>query len=264
MQNLKISIVQSSLHWEDPAANLNMFSEKLNNLKEATDLIVLPEMFTTGFAVDRERVAEEHGGHGLQWLQQKAKEKNCVITGSIAVKDKGKLVNRLYWAEPSGAFQYYDKRHLFRMAGENKHFTAGENNITCELKGWKIRPLICYDLRFPVWARNTWSDNYQAGYDVLLYVANWPEVRNFPWKSLLVARAIENQAYTIGVNRVGADGNNITHSGDSAVLNPRGEQLSKIKAHEEGIETIELDYNYLAEFRKQFPVGMDADRFELS
>ena len=264
MQNIKISIVQSPLHWEDATANLNMFSQKLNSIQEVTDLIVLPEMFTTGFAIDRIHVAEEHGGQGLQWLQQKAKEKNCVITGSIAVKENGKLFNRLYWVEPSGTYQYYDKRHLFRMAGENKHFTAGEKNITCELKGWKIRPLICYDLRFPVWARNTWNENLEAEYDALLVVANWPEVRSFPWKSLLVARAIENQCYTIGLNRVGVDGNNINHSGDSAVLNPRGEQMSKTKAHEESIETIELDYNYLVEFRKQFPVGMDADDFRLS
>src|ERR1700741_372167 len=270
MQNLNITIVQSPLHWENVDANLDMFGKKLDAITGATDLIVLPEMFTTGFAVEREHVAEEQGGKGLQWMLKKAKEKNCVITGSIAVKDNGKLYNRLYWVEPNGAYKSYDKRHLFRLAKEDVFFTAGDKKIICELKGWKIAPLICYDLRFPVWSRNSFKraeSGLQDGtgvweYDILLYVANWPEVRSFPWKSLLVARAIENQCYTIGVNRIGADGNNIPHSGDSVVLNPRGEQLSKLKANEEGFETVTLDYSYLENFRKQFPVGMDADGFE--
>ncbi|MFL5754547.1 MAG: nitrilase-related carbon-nitrogen hydrolase, partial [Bacteroidia bacterium] len=217
MSNLTITIVQSPLHWEAPDANLSMFNKKLDTITEATDLIVLPEMFTTGFAVEREHVAEEQEGKGLQWMRKKAKEKNCVITGSIAVKENGKLYNRLYWVEPDGNYKHYDKRHLFRMAKENNFFTPGERKIICELKGWKICPLICYDLRFPVWSRNKWTREeggesrditLKADYDVLIYVANWPEVRSFPWKSLLIARAIENQCYTIGVNRIGADGNN--------------------------------------------------------
>ncbi len=263
MQNLNVSIVQTALYWENPSANLAMFSKKLKALKENTDVIVLPEMFTTGFAVDRQRVAEAHGGEGLQWMQQIAGEKNCVITGSIAVKEEDKLYNRLYWVKPDGTYTTYDKRHLFRMAGENKYYTAGDKKLVAEVKGWKICPLICYDLRFPVWARNRWNEEGLAQYDALLYVANWPEARSFPWKSLLIARAIENQAYVIGVNRIGSDGNHIAHSGDSAVINPRGEQLTETKAHEERIETITLDYTYLSEFRKQFPVGMDADEFSL-
>lgn len=281
MQDLKITIVQTSLHWENVDANLRHFGEKLEGLKEPTDLIILPEMFTTGFAIEREKIAEEHGGKGLQWMQQKAKEKNCVIAGSIAVKEnarpsarartdgdnpfgQGKLFNRLYWVRANGTYQYYDKRHLFRMAGENKHFTAGESRLIVELKGWKICPLVCYDLRFPVWSRNKWyKEKETADYDVLIYVANWPEVRSYPWKQLLIARAIENQAYVIGVNRIGEDGNKFSHSGDSTVINPRGEAMSQTKAHEDSMETITLSKYYLEDFRKVFPVGPDADNFSL-
>ncbi len=263
MQKLNVTIVQSPLHWENPEANLAMFTEKLNLLQELTDLIVLPEMFTTGFAVERAHIAEEPEGQGFQWLRKMAAEKKAVICGSLAVKEKGKLYNRLYWVEPNGKYSYYNKRHLFRMARENEHFSAGDKRIICEWKGWKICPLICYDLRFPVWARNQWKTAHEAEYDLLLYVANWPEARGFPWKSLLIARAIENQCFVVGVNRIGPDGNNINHSGDSMILNPRGEQLSNMQAHENRAETLELDYEYLASFRKQFPVGMDADKFEL-
>jgi len=196
--------------------------------------------------------------------QQKAKEKNCVITRSIAVKEKDKLFNRLYWVKPDGTHQFYNKRHLFKMAGEHKHFTAGEEKIMVELKGWKICPLICYDLRFPVWSRNKWNkETHAADYDVLLYVANWPEVRSYPWKQLLIARAIENQSYLIGVNRIGEDGNKFPHSGDSSIINPRGEIISKIKAYEDATETISLSWSYLADFRKIFPVGSDADDFQI-
>ena len=264
MQDLNITIIQTTLHWEDVDANLAHFSKKLDAIAGPTDLVVLPEMFTTGFAVERERVAEEHGGKGFQWMKEKAKEKNCVITGSIAIKEKGKLYNRLYWVEPDGNFMFYNKRHLFKMAGEHKHFTAGERKIIAGIKGWKICPLICYDLRFPVWSRNTWNkETGEAEYDVLIYVANWPEVRSYPWKQLLIARAIENQCYVGGVNRIGADGNNFPHSGDSAVINPRGEVISKTKAHEDSIETITLETKYLEDFRKVFPVGSDADPFSL-
>lgn len=266
MGNLKISIVQTTLHWENVDANLTHFDDKISSITEPTDVIVLPEMFTTGFAVDRTRIAEEHGGKGLQWMIAKAKEKNVVITGSIAVKDSGELFNRLYWVEPSGKVMHYDKRHLFRMAGENKHFTAGQEKIIIEYKGWKICPLVCYDLRFPVWSRNKWkmvNEEVHTEYDVLLYVANWPEVRSYPWKQLLIARAIENQAFVVGVNRIGKDGNEFEHSGDSAVVNPRGEALSTIKAHQDAVETIEIKLDYLKEFRKIFPVGLDTDDFEL-
>jgi predicted amidohydrolase len=266
MANLKISLVQTTLHWENVAANLIHFDEKINSILEQTDIIILPEMFTTGFAVDRLNLAEEHGGNALKWMITKAKEKNAAIVGSIAVKENGELFNRLYWVEPSGKILHYDKRHLFRMAGENNHFTAGQQRIIIEYKGWKICPLVCYDLRFPVWSRNRWKMNeaeMHADYDLLLYVANWPEVRSYPWKQLLVARAIENQSFVVAVNRIGKDGNDFAHSGDSALINPRGEVLTKLIAHQDAIETIEINTDYLLEFRRLFPVGLDADDFEL-
>ncbi|HRD38295.1 MAG TPA: nitrilase-related carbon-nitrogen hydrolase, partial [Bacteroidia bacterium] len=213
------------------------------------------------------KLSEPASGPTLAWLQQKAQEKNAVITGSVAVEEKGNYFNRLFWVQPNGTFSFYNKRHLFRMAGEDKHYSAGENKIIQAIGEFKICPLVCYDLRFPVWSRNTFTKNngsYTAAYDVLIYVANWPEVRSYPWKQLLIARAIENQCFVIGVNRIGADGNNIAHSGDSMVINPRGEIISKTKANEESIETVSLDYNYLSEFRKVFPVGLDADDFKLS
>jgi predicted amidohydrolase len=266
MQDIHITIIQSDLVWENQSENLIRFQEKIDKIKEITDVIVLPEMFTTGFAVDRTQLAEEEEGEGLNWMKQMAKKKNAAVVGSIAVKIKEHLLNRLYWVNPDGNFYSYDKRHLFRMAGENNFFNAGSNKLIVEYKGWKFCPLICYDLRFPVWSRNTWkteSENYQADYDVLLYVANWPEVRSYPWKQLLIARAIENQSYVVGVNRVGKDGNQISHSGDSAVINPRGEIISTLLPHEEKSETVLLTRSYLTDFQKVFPVGLDADKFNL-
>lgn len=259
MNDLRITTIQTSLYWEDPNKNLSHFDEKLNLLTEATDIIILPEMFTTGFTMKPELLAEEHGGKGLQWMQQKAVQKQCVVTGSISVKENNRYYNRLYWVKPDGSFQYYDKRHLFRMGHEHEHYQAGTEPLIVDCKGWKICPLICYDLRFPVWSRNTKSNPY----DLLIYVANWPEVRSYPWKQLLIARAIENQVYVAGANRVGQDGNNVSHSGDSAVINPRGEIISTTKAHEDRSETILLSYHYLSEFRKLFPVMMDGDDFKI-
>ena len=260
MNAISITTIQTNLYWEDIDKNLSHFDEKLNLVIELTDIIVLPEMFTTGFTMNTGLFAEEHGGKGLQWMQQKAKEKNCVLVGSISVKDKQYFHNRLYWVMPNGSYQYYDKRHLFQMGKEDLHYTAGTQKLIIEYKGWKICPLICYDLRFPVWSRSR-KDNT---YDVLIYVANWPEVRSYPWKQLLIARAIENQAYVVGVNRIGEDGNTMVHSGDSCVINPRGELISKTKAHEDISETVNLSYTYLEEFRKVFPVMLDGDEFQLT
>lgn len=263
---MQVTLIQTSLSWEDREKNLAHFNNLLNSVQEKTDLIVLPEMFTTGFTMNPSKLSEPASGPTLAWLQQKAQEKNAVITGSLAVEEKGNYFNRLFWVQPNGTFSSYNKRHLFRMAGEDKHYSAGENKIIQAIGEFKICPLVCYDLRFPVWSRNTFTKNngsYTAAYDVLIYVANWPEVRSYPWKQLLIARAIENQCFVIGVNRIGADGNNIAHSGDSMVINPRGEIISKTKANEESIETVTLDYNYLSEFRKVFPVGLDADDFKL-
>lgn len=263
---MQVTLIQTSLFWEDREKNLAHFDNLLLSVKEKTDLIVLPEMFTTGFTMNPSKLSEPASGPTLAWLQQKAKEKNTVITASVAVEEKGNYFNRLFWVQPNGTFSFYNKRHLFRMAGEDKHYSAGENKIIQTIGEFNICPLVCYDLRFPVWSRNTFTKNngsYTAAYDVLIYVANWPEVRSYPWKQLLIARAIENQCFVIGVNRIGADGNNIAHSGDSMVINPRGEIISKTKANEESIETVTLDYNYLSEFRKVFPVGLDADDFKL-
>lgn len=262
MNTLKVTLLQTSLHWQDATANLAHFEAKLNGIDAETDLVLLPEMFTTGFTMSPKTSAEPHGGIGLRWMMRMAAEKNCVITGSIAVEDKGLYYNRLYWVRPDGSYEMYNKRHLFRMAHEQEHYSAGDQKLIVELKGWKICPLVCYDLRFPVWSRNRLVNNAPE-YDLLLYVANWPEARAYPWKQLLIARAIENQCYVAGLNRVGTDGNNHRYSGDSALINPRGELLSDPNAHQEICETIELSYSYLEEFRKLFPLMLDADDFEL-
>lgn len=258
MRDLKITTLQTTLHWEDPGKNIAQLSEQLKQVTD-TDIIILPEMFTTGFTMKPELLAEETGGMGFQWMKKTAAEKNAVIIGSISVKDQGHYYNRLYWVKPDGSFLSYDKRHLFSMGKEHEHYTSGNQKLIIDHNGWKICPLICYDLRFPVWSRNTQEDTY----DLLIYVANWPEVRSYPWKQLLIARAIENQCYVAGVNRIGEDGNGIGHSGDTLVLNARGEVINKTRAHENASETVILSCDDLAAFRKAFPVLNDADRFTI-
>jgi omega-amidase len=276
MNDLKITIIQANLHWENKEANLAMFSEKINALSESTDLIVLPEMFTTGFSMSPQKFAEPMEGITVNWMRKKAREKNAVITGSFICVENGNYFNRLVWMSADGTYSTYNKRHLFRMANEDSCYSVGQKKIIVELKGWKICPLVCYDLRFPVWSRNkfattnegkvsktTTSEHLHYEYDVLIYVANWPEVRAYPWKTLLLARAIENQAYVVGLNRVGNDGNEIYHSGDSAAINAKGQIISKTKPHEEAVETISLNYSELISFRKLFPAMLDADEFEI-
>lgn len=259
MNDLTITIIQTALHWEDKEKNLDMFSQKIDVISEPSDLIVLPEMFTTGFSMMPEKLAESMNDETIKWIKEKAKKKNCVITGSFICEENGKYFNRLIWMNPDGTFNTYDKRHLFRLGDEDQHYSGGDKKIIVDLKGWKICPLICYDLRFPVWSRNT----QQNSYDVLIYIANWPERRSSAWKTLLPARAIENQSYVVGLNRVGHDGNGITHSGDSMAINAKGEIISKIKPNEESVETITLSYTELSEYRKLFPVMLDADSFEI-
>ena len=267
MKNLAITIIQSNLHWENIDANLKMFSQKISSIKEKTDLIVLPEMFSTGFTMNNKALAETMKGKTVEWMKKTAKEKNCVITGSIITEEKKKYYNRLIWMMPNGKFKTYDKRHLFRYANEQNYYTAGKKKLIVELNGWKICPMICYDLRFPVWIRNRYKKDSSsplgmtAEYDLLLFVANWPERRNYPREALLLARAIENQSYVIGVNRVGKDGGEINHSGDSVVINPQGEVIHKAKPNEEIIFTETLSYKELQEWREKFPAWMDADRF---
>ncbi len=265
MENLSVTLVQTSLVWENAEANISNFDKLITPIQK-TDIIILPEMFTTGFTMQPAKIAEPVNGKGSQWMKQKAVEKNCTITGSICVEENKNFYNRLYWVEPT-KLQQYNKRHLFRMGTEDQHYTMGVEKIIPTIKGWKILPLVCYDLRFPVWSRNKWqqkNNELVADYDVLVYVANWPEARNYPWKQLLIARAIENQCYVVGVNRIGVDGNNFNHTGDSVVINPLGQIISHTKVNEESTETIELDYTFLTELRKKFPVGLDADHFEIN
>ncbi len=266
MNDLKITIIQTNLFWENVDENLAMFSKKISSISEQTDLIVLPEMFSTGFTMNNKVVAETMKGKSIQWMKNLAKEKKCVITGSLILEDKKKYYNRLVWMLPNGNFKTYDKRHLFRYAGEEKQYTAGSKKLIVKLKGWKINPLVCYDLRFPVWSRNQLTGKKATSknaYDVQLFVANWPERRNHAWKTLLLARAMENQSYVVGVNRVGDDGNTIYHSGDSAVINFKGEIISKTKPHIESIETVTLSRKELDNWRSSFPAWMDADKFKV-
>lgn len=279
---MKITIIQTHLHWENRNKNLNHFDVLINSINEPTDLIILPEMFTTGFTMNPKAFAE-NDNLTLNWLKQKAKQKNAVITGSVAINEGNNYFNRLFWVEPNQAVSTYDKRHLFRMAKEDENYTAGTKKIIKQINNWNLCPLICYDLRFPVWSRNriinykelglfesSLITNYSSDttniiyeYDILIYIASWPEVRSYPWKQLLIARAIENQCYVIGVNRIGIDDNGYNHSGDSVIINPCGEIISQTKANEESIETIPLDKIYLDDFRKTFPAGLDADDFEI-
>ncbi len=260
---MNVSIIQAALYWENREKNLEHLEQLLNSVNTNTQLIVLPEMFTTGFTMKPEIYAEQEPGPGLQWLQKMAAEKNVVIAGSISVQENKNYYNRLYWVKPDGSFLTYDKRHLFRMAKEDEHYTGGKNKLIVDLNDWRICPLICYDLRFPVFSRNRFI-NGRWEYDVLIYVANWPAARAYPWKQLLIARAIENQCYVVGVNRIGDDGNGVAHSGDSCVINPRGEIISTTKPNEESLESIFLDKTALEDFRKAFPVGLDADGFGLT
>lgn len=258
MTPLHVTLIQSNLHWENITANLAMFSQKIVAIKEATDVIVLPEMFSTGFSMRAAELAEPMDGSAVQWMQKTAAEKNCVITGSLIIEEAGDYFNRLVWMRPDGTFDTYDKRHLFSLGGEEKTYTAGTAPLVVTIKGWRVRPLICYDLRFPVWSRNK-----NAGYDVLLYVANWPERRIQAWKYLLIARAIENQAYAIGLNRTGNDGNDMYHSGDSMVLDPLGNVLYH-KQQEEDTATIELNYDELQKLRATFRFLEDGDDFVIN
>jgi omega-amidase len=275
-KDLKVTIVQTTLAWENVDANLAAFSEKLAIIEEsATDLIVLPEMFNTGFTMNANAVAESMNGKTMQWMAKVSAQKNCVVSGSIVIKEDGMYYNRLIWMRPDGSSEFYDKRHTFRMAEENKTYASGNKKLNVEIEGWRICPLVCYDLRFPVWSRNTPQTSrseFGTGskgalnnmdYDVLIYVANWPERRIHAWRSLLVARAIENQAYVVGVNRIGKDGKDIEYSGYSVVLNPKGEPLSNTKPNTESVETITLSYTELENFRKEFPVALDADKFQI-
>jgi len=260
MNTISISLIQSELAWEDKATNLFQFEKKINSIKEVSQIIVLPEMFSTGFSMKPSELAEKMDGETVQWMKRIAAEQKKIITGSVIIEENNQYFNRLLWVLPNGTVGLYDKRHLFAFAGEDNFYTAGNKRLITSVIGWKINTQICYDLRFPVWARQ--QSNEEPEFDILLYVANWPERRNHAWKSLLIARAIENQCYVIGVNRVGKDGNGIDHSGDSILVDPLGEVLYT-KAHLEEISTHALSKEKLLEVRSKFPFWKDADDFTI-
>ena len=257
VSTLSFSLIQTSLFWEDKGANLDMLAKKILSIEEYTEVIVLPEMFNTGFSMQPKKFAETMDGPTVEWMLRLSAEKKAIITGSLMIQEGEQFFNRLIWMLPNGELGYYDKRHLFAFAGEDQHYTAGNKRLIASVKGWKINLQVCYDLRFPVWARQQGEE-----FDVLLYVANWPEKRNHAWKTLLTARAIENQCYTIGVNRVGMDGNNIAHSGDSLIVGPLGEVLYHC-AFNEDVFTITLQNDELTNTRAQFPFWKDADFFQI-
>ncbi len=258
--DLKVTAIQSDLHWEDVDQNLAMFAKKIDAISESTDIIVLPEMFNTGFSMLSQKLSEKMDGKSVSWMIAQAKKTNAVIVGSLIVKESNKYYNRLVWVQPDEVIHVYDKRHLFRMADEHSHFSAGTKRIIIEYKGWKICPLVCYDLRFPVWSRNSLEEQY----DLLIYIANWPGARKAPWSKLLEARAIENQSYVVGVNRVGEDGKGYAYTGNSAIINPKGELVSHIPENNNCTETVSLSLDDLNSFRKVFPVGMDADEYRIT
>ncbi len=262
--SLTVTCIQTDLYWEDKQANLEMLANKILSIKEKTEVVVLPEMFSTGFSMRPRELAETIDGATFQWMHSVAAERRIVLTGSLIIEEEGHYYNRLIWMLPNGEYGYYDKRHLFAYAKEDLHYTSGKRRLIASVKGWKINSLICYDLRFPVWSRHqpefASSEKSQPEYDLLVYVANWPEKRSNAWKILLQARAIENQCYVVGVNRVGTDGNGHHYSGDSMIVDPLGE-IIQTESQREAIFTQTLDKSMLEETRTKLPFLRDADAF---
>lgn len=258
MSTLKVAVLQTSLVWQDCTANLTQLQQQIATLAPV-DLIVLPEMFATGFSMDSEQIAEIEPGAALQWMQQQATLHQAALAGSLAVRTaSGTLVNRLYFVTPDGQVQHYDKRHLFRMAGEHQAYTAGAERTIVTFRGWRILLQVCYDLRFPVFSRNN------NDYDAIIYVANWPAPRSRVWWLLLQARAMENQAYVFGANRVGEDGNQLQYHGDSLIVDFLGQPKAELAAGEAGVLYAEADLTALQQFRQKFPAYLDADSFILT
>lgn len=256
MNNFRVSLVQADLVWEDKMANLSNLESLVSQIDQ-TDLIILPEMFPTGFSMRPEMLFDEVEGESLQWMKKLAKKKDSAICGSVIVKEGGSYYNRLYFVKPDGDVETYDKRHLFTLAGEEKIYTAGKQRLLVEWKGWKILPYVCYDLRFPAWCRNVEEA------DLMIFVANWPERRREAWQTLLKARAIENMCYLVGVNRVGADGNGVMHSGDSAMHDELGNLIESPEPFKEQVITVELDREKMLQSRKRFNFLNDRDEFDI-
>jgi predicted amidohydrolase len=278
MSTLTITGIQSNLHWEDKKANLQMLEEKIFSVSQSTEIVVLPEMFSTGFSMQPKKLAETMEGETIQWMKQVAAKKKIILTGSLIIKDSSPPLheemgsggeayyNRLVWVLPNGQVGHYDKRHLFAYADEDQHYTPGEKRLIASVKGWKINLLVCYDLRFPVWSRQASpqrrGEQSTPEYDILIYVANWPERRVHAWTTLLRARAIENQCYVIGVNRTGDDGNKIHYTGESMAIDPMGEILYH-KKDEDDVFTVTLYRSHLEKVREKFPFWKDADSFKI-
>lgn len=267
-KDLFLTIVQPRITWESPLDNFKLLNRQLSKTgRGETDLVVLPEMFSTGFSMRAKQHAEQMEGPTMQWMFETAQGLQAAVCGSVMIREEGKYYNRFIWMEADGHYDQYDKRHLFSIGKEDKTYTAGTEGIVIEYKGWGFCPQICYDLRFPVWSRNLTQRSGKAvkyDYDVLLYVANWPAIRSHHWSQLLIARAIENQCYVAGVNRVGDDGNAVAHSGQSVVLEPLGTPLSGLKPNQPGVATVALSWKALQELRKRFPVLRDADTFSIA
>jgi predicted amidohydrolase len=268
MSSLTITLIQTNLFWENKKANLDMLQQKIESIKEKTEIVILPEMFTTGFSMNPQSLAEKMDGETVQWMKKVAAEKKIILTGSVIIEDPsansqdGKYFNRLIWMLPTGEFGVYDKRHLFAFADEHDHYSAGNKKLIASVKGWKINLQICYDLRFPVWARQAPGD-LENKYDLLINVANWPEKRSIAWNTLLRARAIENQCFVAGLNRVGEDGNGIFYEGESAIIDPLGEIIYQKKSDED-IFTYTLQKEKVTETRDKFPFWKDADLFMIT
>ncbi|MEO5991869.1 MAG: amidohydrolase [Ferruginibacter sp.] len=260
MSTLTISLIQTSIFWEDIDKNLIMLEQKINSLSGKTEVVVLPEMFSTGFTMQPELVAETMDGKTMGWLKSISKKNRLIVTGSIVIKENGNYYNRLIWMQPDGKFYFYDKRHLFAFAGENEKYSPGNKRLIVSVKGWKINLLICYDLRFPVWSRQTKGESNE--FDILIFVANWPEKRINAWTTLIKARAIENQAYAIGVNRVGKDENGIVYNGQSMIVDSLGETIYE-NAKAEEIFTFKFESSVLDKTRAKFPFLKDSDDFKI-
>lgn len=258
LPKMNVSIIQSDLYWESPSKNREMFDEKISTIESNIDLIVLPEMFSTGFSMSPENLAEKWPGPSVKWMQRVAISKKVALTGSLIVEDDNKYYNRLVFVHPDGKLEYYDKRHLFRMSGEHKYYDIGTSRKIVTYKDFRILLLVCYDLRFPVWSRN------RNDYDMILIVANFPEVRRYAWNTLLLARAIENQCFVVACNRVGKDGNEVNYSGDSQIIDPKGKILVATKPNENQIITSNISIQEVLDFRTSFPAHLDADNFTIS
>ena len=262
MPDLHVTLIQSDISWEDPAENLEHFGKLINEIPMPTDLVILPEMFNTGFSMNPDKCAESMDGPTMAFLRDKAAGNDFMIAGSVLIEERGLFFNRLIFMQPDGIFFQYDKRHLFRLGNEHKVMTSGTEKTIIQQKGWNLLPLVCYDLRFPVWCRNTWKDG-AFGYDVLVFVANWPGTRLSNWRSLLVSRAIDNQCYVIGVNRIGKDGYGNSHPGHSMIINPDGTVLNSAEEAEPAILQSFLSMEGLRDFRNSYPFAPDWDRFTI-